>query len=174
MGTVPQHSVRIAGQQRPRKRLSTLHRGDFCPRDRSSGQRAELSTPLIPTGFPPFTNATSSQHEWQTPVVGPDGDPRPPECVRKRLPPARRRHIPPRANKRPWQRPSKWDGMQWNIISPKTTSRIIFKAIAAGEHVSNRGQHVRLRNAGTGQRARAVRNIQSRPDGVSAPRRREI
>ena len=119
--------VRIAGPQRPRKRLSTLHRGDFCPRDRSSGQRRRAPHSADPDGFPPFTNATSSQHEWQTPVVGPDGDPRPPECVRERLPPARRRHIPPRANKRPWQRPSKWDGMQWNIISSKTTSRIIFR-----------------------------------------------
>ena len=76
------------------QRLTARHRGDFCPRDRSSGQRRRAPHSADPDGFPPFTNATSSQHEWQTPVVGPDGDPRPPECVRERLPPARRRRIP--------------------------------------------------------------------------------
>jgi len=30
------------------QRLTARHRSDFCPRDRSSGQRAELRTPLIP------------------------------------------------------------------------------------------------------------------------------
>ena len=55
--------------------------GDFCPRDRSSGQRRRAPHSADPDGFPPFTNATSSQLEWQTPVVGPDGDPGPPECA---------------------------------------------------------------------------------------------
>ena len=118
---VPQRSVRIAGQQRPRKRLSTLHRGDFCPRDRSSGQRRRAPHSADPDGFPPFTNATSSQHEWQTPVVGPDGDPRPPECVRERLPPARRRHIPPRASRRPGNAPS--SGAGWMGIYTEVKRR---------------------------------------------------
>jgi len=63
------------------QRLTARHRGDFCPRDRSSGQRRRAPHSADPDGFPPFTNATSSQHEWQTPVVGPDGDPEPPECA---------------------------------------------------------------------------------------------
>jgi hypothetical protein len=148
LGTVPQRSVRIAGQQRPRKRLSTLHRGDFCPRDRSSGQRRRPPQSADPDGFPPFTNATSSQHEWQTPVVGPDGDPRPPECVRERLPPARRRHIPPRANKRPGNAPSSgagwmgiYAGLKWRqglfsfVVSAMATRRRCREETSGLRHV---------------------------------------
>ena len=43
------------------ERLSTLHRGVLCPRDRASGHRRERIALAIPRDFPAFTSAASSQ-----------------------------------------------------------------------------------------------------------------
>ncbi|MDX6611154.1 MAG: hypothetical protein QOD75_340 [Blastocatellia bacterium] len=61
-------------------RLSALHRGDFGLRDRASGARTADSSPTLSRGFRRVRPAPSS-HQRQSPVVGPDGYPRPPECV---------------------------------------------------------------------------------------------
>jgi hypothetical protein len=59
-------------------RLSALHRGDFCPRGRTSGRgRAGMPRPLSGQLSPPFIRAASS-HSRQSPIVGTDGDPGPP------------------------------------------------------------------------------------------------
>jgi hypothetical protein len=101
----PQHAVRSAGHQRPRKRLSILHRGDFCLRGRTSGYWARAHCPTIRPAFAAFTR-TRPAHEGQTPVMGSDDDPEPPECAGQRLPRARRRHPSPHTSKRPRKRPS--------------------------------------------------------------------
>jgi len=43
--------------------------------------KARAPHSVDPGDFAPFTNTASSQHEWQSPIVGPDGSPRPPECA---------------------------------------------------------------------------------------------
>ncbi len=104
----------------------------FCPRDRASAFRPRSADDLrrglasIPAAFA-AVHPFASSHLRQSPVVGPDGYPRPPECARRRPPHARRRRIPPRANKRPWQRPSKWDGMNRNIIQKRKMSNQILR-----------------------------------------------
>ena len=66
---------------RRRARHSALHGGDFCPRGRNFRARTErIPPPRSGQLSPPFVRATSS-HQRQSPVVGTDGDPGPPECV---------------------------------------------------------------------------------------------
>ena len=51
--------------------------------------------------FAPLRLSPSSQLQWQCPVMGPDGNPRPPECAERRPPHARRRRSHPHVPKRP-------------------------------------------------------------------------
>ena len=62
---------------RQRARLPALHRGDFGLRDRTSGTRTASSSPARSRGFRPVRPVPSSPC-GQSPVVGADGDPRPP------------------------------------------------------------------------------------------------
>ena len=74
--TVPQLVSRIAENQRLRKRLPTLPRGDFCSWDRSSGRGREHK-PAIQAGFPAL-HPSRPAIEGRAPLVGPDDYPRPP------------------------------------------------------------------------------------------------
>jgi hypothetical protein len=66
---------------RRRARHSALHGGDFRPRGRNFRARTGgLRPPRSGQLSPPFVHAASS-HQRQSPVVGTDGDPGPPECV---------------------------------------------------------------------------------------------
>ena len=79
--------ARLARRARP----AALHRGDFCPRGRASGRGgAGVPRPLSGQLSPPFIRAASS-HSRQSPIVGTDGDPRPPGSGVTS--PARRRRI---------------------------------------------------------------------------------
>ena len=51
----------------------------FSPRGRASGCGTG-DLPLLPADFRPPSSAPASSHSRQSPVVGPDGYPRPPEC----------------------------------------------------------------------------------------------
>src|ERR1700704_2681473 len=59
------------GKQRPRKRLSDAPSRDLWLRDRSSGDLAALRH----NGFPPLACPSSSQHRWQSLLMGPDDNP---------------------------------------------------------------------------------------------------
>ena len=82
--SVPRGTARALRQ---RARLPALHRGDFGLRDRASGTRTADSSPALSRGFRPARPVPSSPH-GQPPLVGADGDPRPPECLADEAGPA--------------------------------------------------------------------------------------
>ncbi len=96
-----------------RQRLSALHRGDLLAPVRASGDVAALGARA--RRFRAARLSPSSQLQWQTLLMGPDGNPKPPECAEHRLLPARRRRSHPHIAKRPRQRPLLWNGMTRNI-----------------------------------------------------------
>jgi hypothetical protein len=106
---------RNAGAQRPRKRLPALHRGDFGLGDRASGDLAQNPRVLIPAVSRHSPVPRPADGRRQSLVMGPDGDPLPPECARLRWPHARRRRTPPRS-KTPHEAPLA-DGMDVGILS---------------------------------------------------------
>ena len=77
-----------------RQRLSALHRGVLRPRSVLPGtwQPSAISRRMPVPVQPGY---------WQSPIVGPDGNPRPPECGELRWLPARRRRSHPHVPKRP-------------------------------------------------------------------------
>jgi hypothetical protein len=68
--------------------------------------KARAPHSVDPGDFAPFTNTASSQHEWQSPIVGPDGSPRPPECAGYVTPRPQAPH-PGSAARRLMKRPSR-------------------------------------------------------------------
>ncbi len=86
-----------------RQRLSALHRGDLLAPVRASGDVAALGARA--RRFRAARLSPSSQLQWQTLLMGPDGNPKPPECAEHRLLRARRRRIPPRATSVPGNAP---------------------------------------------------------------------
>jgi hypothetical protein len=72
---------RNAGKLQPRNALRARHRDVFLAEGPFFRVKGRAPHSAYPDDFAPFTNTTSSQHEWQSPVVGPDGDPKPPECA---------------------------------------------------------------------------------------------
>ncbi len=65
----------------------------FCPRDRASGCATEDSSPSLSGKLSLAFTRTSSSHQRQTPIVGPDGYPGPPGGG-VTSPARRRRHLP--------------------------------------------------------------------------------
>lgn len=89
---------RIAEARAPRKRLSTLHRGDFWLKDRSSGTRRAC-------GLSPASTVPVQPLSRRPLVVAADGAPQPPGGTGRRPPHTRRRHTPPRDDQRPGNAP---------------------------------------------------------------------
>jgi hypothetical protein len=89
---------RAARALRQRARLPALHRGDFGLRDRSfrDADGGLFARPI--TGLSPRSSCPVQPTEGQSPIVGTDGDPRPPECPADEAEPAGA--APHSANKR--------------------------------------------------------------------------
>jgi hypothetical protein len=89
---------RAARALRQRARLPALHRGDFGLRDRSfrDADGGLFARPI--TRLSPRSSCPVQPTEGQSPVVGTDGDPRPPECPADEAEPAGA--APHSANKR--------------------------------------------------------------------------
>ena len=65
---------------------------------------------------------SASSHSRQSPIVGPDGDPRPPECAEIRPPRARRRRIPLHSKTPLEAPPVTRTGMDYILIGMLSTS----------------------------------------------------
>lgn len=77
----PQHELRIAEARRPRKRLPALRRGDLSLQDRVSGPRHDALRTASSRRFPAVRlSHVLPTNKWQSLVMGPDGDPKRPEC----------------------------------------------------------------------------------------------
>src|ERR1019366_5573349 len=76
-------------------RLSALHCGDFSPGAVLPGADGRASPPRSRQLSPPFVSSTSI-HQKQPPIVGPDGDPRPPGAAVTSRSSRRRTRLPPR------------------------------------------------------------------------------
>lgn len=110
----PRHACSgSAGERRPRNafRRSTAAScvlGTVLPGTGAS----ELRSPS--RGISPRSPVPRPASLWQPLIVAADGDPRPPGGAKQRLLRARRRRIPPRANRRPGNAPQ-WGGMNRTI-----------------------------------------------------------
>ena len=151
---------------RQRARLPALHRGVLWPRDRASGDSdGRLAGPIA--GLSPRSSCPVQPIEGQPPIVGADGDPRPPECPADEAGPAGA--APRSANKRHRLTPSNEQGDD-EVLNPRYSvkeNRTPHFRIGLWPPPRRSAAHARMERSGWRERCDDRARISPAPSGLA-------